>query len=139
MAMWEALERLLSGSFMPLGHCYLWTPEMVWLQVVANLLIGGAYVAISSALYVIVRRIEDLPFSWMYFAFGVFMAAGVAPFVVSNPMNMIVASYAGLNCDGTAPTPTVVTGRSSGGPKPCRNSLESRPLSCPGRPAPGWT
>ena len=31
------------------------------------------------------------------FAFGVFMAAGVAPFVVSNPMNMIVASYAGLN------------------------------------------
>lgn len=31
------------------------------------------------------------------FAFGVFMAAGVAPFVVSNPINMIVASYAGLN------------------------------------------
>ena len=73
MTMWEALERLLSGSFMPHGHCYLWTPEMVWLQVVANLLIGGAYVAISSALYVIVRRIEDLPFSWMYFAFGIFI------------------------------------------------------------------
>ena len=31
------------------------------------------------------------------FAFVVFMAAGVAPFVVSNPMNMIVASYAGLD------------------------------------------
>jgi arsenical pump membrane protein len=31
------------------------------------------------------------------FAFAVFMAAGVAPFVVSNPMNIIVASYAGLN------------------------------------------
>lgn len=31
------------------------------------------------------------------FAFAVFMAAGVAPFVVSNPMNMIVASYAGLD------------------------------------------
>jgi Na+/H+ antiporter NhaD/arsenite permease-like protein len=31
------------------------------------------------------------------FAFAVFMAAGVAPFVVSNPMNMIVASYASLN------------------------------------------
>lgn len=31
------------------------------------------------------------------FAFAVFMAAGVAPFVVSNPMNIIVASYAGLD------------------------------------------
>lgn len=31
------------------------------------------------------------------FAFVVFMAAGVAPFVVSNPMNMIVAAAAGLD------------------------------------------
>ncbi|MGQ0679762.1 MAG: ArsB/NhaD family transporter [Actinomycetota bacterium] len=30
------------------------------------------------------------------FAFAVFMAAGVAPLVVSNPMNLIVADYAGL-------------------------------------------
>jgi len=34
------------------------------------------------------------------FAFAVFMAAGVAPFVVSNPMNVIVASYAGLDFNG---------------------------------------
>ena len=73
MIMWEALERLLSGRFMPHGHCYLWSPEMVWLQVVSNLLIGGAYVAISSTLYLIIRRIKDLPFSWMYFAFGIFI------------------------------------------------------------------
>ncbi len=30
------------------------------------------------------------------FAFAVFMAAGVAPLVVSNPMNMIVADFAGI-------------------------------------------
>jgi arsenical pump membrane protein len=30
------------------------------------------------------------------FVFAVFMAAGVAPLVVSNPMNMIVADYAGI-------------------------------------------
>ncbi|MEW6776516.1 MAG: ArsB/NhaD family transporter [Bdellovibrionota bacterium] len=31
------------------------------------------------------------------FAFAVFAAVGVAPFVISNPMNMIVAQYAHLN------------------------------------------
>src|SRR5207237_345445 len=30
------------------------------------------------------------------FAFAVFLAPGVAPLVVSNPMNMIVAQYAGV-------------------------------------------
>jgi Na+/H+ antiporter NhaD/arsenite permease-like protein len=30
------------------------------------------------------------------FAFAVFSAAGVAPLVISNPMNMIVAVYAGI-------------------------------------------
>lgn len=36
------------------------------------------------------------------FAFVVFMAAGVAPFVVSNPMNMIVAFSAGLDFNAYA-------------------------------------
>lgn len=36
------------------------------------------------------------------FAFAVFMAAGVAPFVVSNPMNMIVATSAGLDFNAYA-------------------------------------
>jgi arsenical pump membrane protein len=36
------------------------------------------------------------------FAFAVFMAAGVAPFVVSNPMNMIVASSAGVDFNAYA-------------------------------------
>jgi Na+/H+ antiporter NhaD/arsenite permease-like protein len=30
------------------------------------------------------------------FVFAVFLAPGVAPFVISNPMNMIVAEYAGI-------------------------------------------
>jgi arsenical pump membrane protein len=36
------------------------------------------------------------------FAFAVFAAAGVAPFVTSNPMNMVVASYIGLNFNNYA-------------------------------------
>mgnify|MGYP002780588132 CR=1 FL=1 len=60
---------------MPHGHCYLWSPTMVWLQVVSNGFIGLAYASISLTLYGIVRRIRDIPFSWMYLAFGVFIAA----------------------------------------------------------------
>jgi signal transduction histidine kinase len=71
--MWEALDRLFSGQFMPHGHCYLWTPSMVWLQVGSNLLIALAYLSISLTLAYIVLKIKDIPFSWMYVAFGVFI------------------------------------------------------------------
>jgi arsenical pump membrane protein len=43
------------------------------------------------------RRYPTCPQLLVPFAFAVFMAAGVAPFVTSNPMNMVVASYVGLN------------------------------------------
>jgi arsenical pump membrane protein len=36
------------------------------------------------------------------FAFAVFLAPGVAPFIVSNPMNMIVAQFAGLDFNSYA-------------------------------------
>jgi arsenical pump membrane protein len=36
------------------------------------------------------------------FAFAVFLAPGVAPFIVSNPMNLIVAERAGLNFNSYA-------------------------------------
>ncbi|HVJ89678.1 MAG TPA: ATP-binding protein [Labilithrix sp.] len=71
--MLEALRAFFSGPFMPHGHCYLWMPEMVWLQVISNFLIGAAYVSISSTLYYVIRRIRDVPFSRMYLAFGVFI------------------------------------------------------------------
>ncbi len=43
------------------------------------------------------RRFPNRPDLVVPFAFAVFMAAGTAPFVVSNPMNMIVAAYAGID------------------------------------------
>jgi arsenical pump membrane protein len=43
------------------------------------------------------RQYPGHPQLLLPFAFAVFMAAGVAPLVTSNPMNMVVASYVGLN------------------------------------------
>jgi PAS domain S-box-containing protein len=72
--MWELLERLFGGGFMPHGHCYLWTPAMVWTQVTSNALIGLAYLSISATLVHLVWRAK-LPFSWVYLAFGAFILA----------------------------------------------------------------
>lgn len=68
--MWEWLS---PERFMPHGHCYLWTPGLVWLQATSNAAIGSAYLVISGILWYLVRRIEDVPFRWMYVCFGVFI------------------------------------------------------------------
>jgi PAS domain S-box-containing protein len=64
------------GEFLPHGHCYLWRPGLVWLNVVADLLIGLAYVSISATLaYLVARGRSVIPFSWMFLAFGAFIIA----------------------------------------------------------------
>ena len=45
-------------GFMPHGHCYLWTPTLVWTMLISDVLIGLAYLSISICLYVLVRRIK---------------------------------------------------------------------------------
>jgi len=68
--------------FMPHGHCYLWQPGLLLLQVSTNALIGVAYVAIAATLAYMVYRIGDLPFRAMYIAFGLFIVScGVTHFM----------------------------------------------------------
>ena len=74
--MLDFLARLLSSDeFMPHGHCYLWQPGIVALHVASDALIGLAYTSIPFTLLYIVRRRRDLPFTWMYLCFGVFIIA----------------------------------------------------------------
>ncbi|WP_437977815.1 ATP-binding protein [Sorangium sp. So ce295] len=73
--MLESAHSLFATEFMPHGHCYFWQPGMVWLQVITNLAIGFAYLSISLTLAHLVRRIRDIPFQWVYFAFGTFIVA----------------------------------------------------------------
>ena len=77
------LRLLLSSEFMPHGHCYLWQPGMVWLQVTSNLLIGLSYVSISLTLLFLTRQLKRaLPFQWIYLAFGLFIVTcGITHFM----------------------------------------------------------
>ncbi len=72
----EILRKLFSsGEFMPHGMCYLWTPGLIWLHVVSDALIVLAYYSIPLTLLMFVRRRKDLPFTWIFLFFGVFIIA----------------------------------------------------------------
>lgn len=63
------------GDFMPHGYCYLWNPGLVWLHVISDSLIALSYFTIPFTLLWFVRKRRDLPFSWMFGLFGVFIVA----------------------------------------------------------------
>lgn len=64
-----------SVGFYPYGYCYLWDKGLVWLNAVSDFLIAAAYFSIPVAFLCHLRKRRDLPFSWMFALFGVFIIA----------------------------------------------------------------
>ena len=74
------MDNLISGifsdaGFLPHGHCFLWQPDLLWLNVVSDGLITLAYFSIPLTLLYFVRRRADLKFDWMFICFAVFILA----------------------------------------------------------------
>ena len=61
------------AQFMPHGMCFLWQPGMLIFQVVADALIAIAYYSIPLFLLWLIRKRGDLPFSWIFGMFAVFI------------------------------------------------------------------
>ena len=71
---WKTL--VSTQGFMPHGHCYLWRPEVMRLHVGSDLSIGLSYVVISATLaYLVHTARREIPFHWMFLAFGLFIVA----------------------------------------------------------------
>ncbi|MGQ0593230.1 MAG: ATP-binding response regulator [Gammaproteobacteria bacterium] len=68
---------------MPHGVCYLWVPQLWLMHLTTDLVIGLSYFAISITLvYLIHRARRDIPFQWVFLAFGLFIiACGVTHFM----------------------------------------------------------
>jgi PAS domain S-box-containing protein len=64
-----------TGSFIPHGHCYLWQPALVWLNISSDALIAIAYYSIPITLLYFVKRRQDLPFHWIFLLFSAFIIA----------------------------------------------------------------
>src|SRR5262245_11202230 len=62
--------------FHPHGFCYLWEADLVGTHVVSDVLIFLSYLTISLTLVYLVRQYRnEIPFSWMFLAFGTFIVA----------------------------------------------------------------
>ncbi len=74
---WPGLKSLaFSSIYLPHLYCYLDKPGLVWTHVTADSVIGISYVAISVTLaYLIHKGKSEIPFEWMFLAFGLFIVA----------------------------------------------------------------
>lgn len=105
----------------------------------------AAILLLTPVVVLLVRRLyPDTPSLVLPFAFAVFMAAGVAPFVTSNPMNTVVAGAADIdfNTYASRMLPVAIAGsivtflmlRLL-----FARQLTEAPDAPPGREHPGWT
>lgn len=70
-----------SQTLLPLGQCYAWTPGVLWLNTVADLIIGLAFLAITFVLWRVASRRADLPLKPLFVSFAVLLAACAAAHV----------------------------------------------------------
>jgi two-component system cell cycle sensor histidine kinase/response regulator CckA len=76
-AFWPSLlTKATSTDFLPHRYCYFNNPRLVWASVASDTLIALSYIAISATLAMLVHRTRrDIPFSWVFLAFGLFIVA----------------------------------------------------------------
>lgn len=78
MFLWPGLwvNLLAYDGFMTHEECYLKVPSLVRLHFLSDLFIGLFYVTISFTLaYLVHRARRDIPFHWVFIAFGLFIIA----------------------------------------------------------------
>ncbi len=74
--MFAWLQQCLDNpAFMPHGHCFLWTPSLLWLYVIADGMVVAAYFSIPPALWYFARKRPDVKYRWVAVLFGVFITA----------------------------------------------------------------
>ncbi|MBV8052764.1 MAG: hypothetical protein JOZ80_16375 [Acidobacteriaceae bacterium] len=72
----QTIRGLLSTGFLPHAYCYLYDKSLIALHVGSDTLIWLSYVSISITLaYLVYRTRREMPFSWMFLAFGTFIIA----------------------------------------------------------------
>jgi signal transduction histidine kinase len=70
------LPGILSSRFLPHAFCYAGDPALIGAHVLSDTLIWLSYVVIAGTLVYLVRQLKnEMPFQWMFLAFGLFIVA----------------------------------------------------------------
>jgi signal transduction histidine kinase len=70
------LPGILSSRFLPHAFCYAGDPALIFAHVVSDTLIWLSYVVIAGTLVYLVHQLKkEMPFQWMFLAFGLFIVA----------------------------------------------------------------
>ena len=64
-----------TANFIPHGHCFLWTPSLLWTYVLSDSVIAASYYSIPVALWYFATKRQDLPYRWVFILFGIFVIA----------------------------------------------------------------
>lgn len=70
--MLNLLSTLVSTSFIPHGHCYLWKPGLVWLHLTSDALTAMAYYSVAIAIVYFTNQRQDLPAKTVTLLIGYF-------------------------------------------------------------------
>jgi PAS domain S-box-containing protein len=73
--MQSLIDLLGLEDFIPHGYCLSWSPVLLWLNVISDLLITLAYYSIPLILVYFLRRRKDLPYPWLLAMFAGFIVA----------------------------------------------------------------
>ncbi len=72
----DELSRLLAvNGFLPHGYCLSWSPPLILIYVVSDVLIFLAYFSMPVALVYFARRRADFPYRWLLWMFAAFIMA----------------------------------------------------------------
>ncbi len=69
----EFFSRFFADTFMPHGYCFNWRADILWINVVSDLLIAVAYFSIPFALIIIIKKRKDLEFKGIFVLFAMFI------------------------------------------------------------------
>ncbi len=71
-------------QFLPHGHCFLWMPKILWLNVIGDTAIALAYYSIPlTLLYLIYKHRNSIPFKWIMGLYASFIMLCGATHIIS--------------------------------------------------------
>jgi PAS domain S-box-containing protein len=108
-ALWPLLGRNAS-AFLPHWYCFLGDRPLIYSHLLADLVIGLSYVAISVTLaWIVYRANRTIPFHWLFLAFGTFIiACGATHFMevvtLFKPLYWLAAYVKGITAAASLAT-----------------------------------